>query len=73
MCIVNERCLASDDVLNSVRSDCRRINVIHQSFNLREDRDRFKIVELKKSGIRGRCFAAYHARIIQYRKYFVYK
>lgn len=60
MCIVNERCLASDDVLNSVCSDFRGINVIHQSFNLREGRDRFKIVELKKSGIRVRCFAAYH-------------
>ena len=41
-------------------SDCRSINVIHQSFNLREGVDRFKVVELKKSGIRGHCSAAYH-------------
>ena len=40
-------------------SDCRSINVIHQSFNLREGVDRFKVVELKKSGIRGHCSVAY--------------
>ena len=33
-CIVNERCLANNDVLNSVVTVV--VNVIHQSFNLRE-------------------------------------